>query len=337
MKLFKKFLSLFLRIGVSIIFLFILFRHIDSKSLFDVIQHADKKLLLLAFFISSLNYVFCLFRWEMLLKAVQIHLALKRIVISFAGGVFFNTFLPSTIGGDLMRSLDLASHTKRPREVIATVLLDRLSGYVGLVLVTLVAMMFGWRLVQDPSVLLAVALIVGILVALLLVLFNSFLFTKINALLESPRSKGVPGTASALDRIRDSLKNLHHEMHVFREKKKIILCNLLFSIAVQAVTPLAFYVIALSFGADVNIIYFFVFLPVISAITLLPISIGGLGLRDATTVFFFAKAGMSKDIAFAMSLVSFFFILIVALIGGTIYIMTINHRKTPEKGPRHIK
>jgi len=317
MKILKKIFSILLRISISVILLILLFSKVDKKSLIEIIKNADMPLLFLAFCIFSLAYLLCLFRWEMLLKAVKIHLPLKRVIISYSGGIFFNLFLPSTIGGDFMRSIDLAAHTKRPGEVIATVVLDRLSGYIGLVLLALMSLVFGWKLIQDKSVLFSVSIITAILIAVLLILFNKFLFSKINKLLHAPNA----------GKLRQLLKDLHGEIHYFRQHKKIIVNNLILSILIQTTAPLAFLVIALSLGIKVNIIYFFIFLPIINAITLLPISIGGLGLRDATTIFFFAKAGVGRDLAFAMSLINFFFILICGCLGGLIYVLTVHHRR----------
>ena len=229
----------------------------------------------------------------------------------------FSLFLPSTIGGDFMRSIDLAAHTKRPGEVIATVVLDRLSGYIGLVFLAIMSLAFGWKLIQDKSVLFSVSIITAILIAVLLILFNKFLFSKINKLLHTPNA----------GKLRQLLKDLHEEIHYFRQHKKIIVNNLILSILIQTTAPLAFLVIALSLGIKVNIIYFFIFLPIINAITLLPVSIGGLGLRDATTIFFFAKAGVSRDLSFAMSLINFFFILVCGALGGLIYVLTVHHRR----------
>lgn len=330
MKALKQFLTIFLRIGISIILLIFLFRQVDKKSLWEIIKNVDKGFLLLAFVIFFSNYALALLRWEMLLKAANIHLPLKRITMSFAGGVFFSLFLPSTIGGDFMRSIDLAIHTKKTKEVVATVLLDRLSGYVGLVLVALLAVCLGWRFVQDRVIIISVGIITFILLAILLVLFNRFFYSKINQLLHSPSS----------GKLRESIKNLHQEMHIFKHHKKIILNNLILSLLIQAVAPLTFYIIALSLGIKIKMIYFFVFLPIIGAITLLPISIGGLGLRDATTILFFAKAGLSKDLSFAMSLLNFSFILLCGAIGGLIYVLTVHHRriqhhKSPVLSPTH--
>jgi hypothetical protein len=205
---------------------------------------------------------------------------------------------------------------------VATVILDRLSGFVGLVFIALVALLCGWRLIQDKSVIFSIVIITAILASILLVLFNNFLFSKVNKLLHSPTA----------GRIREALKNLHHEIFIFRHHKKIILFNLILSILVQAVAPITFYIIALSMGLRINIIYFFIFLPIINAITLLPISIGGLGIREYTTKLFFGKVGVSANLAFAMSLLNSFFIFVIAAMGGLVYILTIRHRS-----PKHHK
>lgn len=319
MKIFKQILSVLSRVGVSIILLVLLFKfqHVDIKRLLENIRSADKLLLFWAFFINLLVYILCLFRWRMLLEVFGFHLHLKRIIISFSGGIFFSSLLPSTIGGDFVRSLDLAAHTKKTKEVVATVFLDRLSGCVGLAIVALLALFLGWRLIPDKSILFPVAIIIAILTSLLLVLFNDFLFSKVNKLFQSPNA----------GRIREALKNLHQEIYYFKNHKSALFKNLLFSVFIQLGGPVAFYLTALSLGQKLNIAYFFIFLPIIGAITLLPISIGGLGLRENATVFFFTKTGMASDLAGAMSFLNSIFILLLAATGGLIYVLTVHHRR----------
>ncbi len=327
MKIIKKTLSVGLRIGISIALLVFLFRQVDVRVMFETVRKADKYLLGLAFFVFFWTYILCLYRWQMLLKAADVKLPLKRVIISFAAGTFFSLFLPSSIGGDFMRSLDLAVFTKKPRQVVATVLLDRLSGYVGLVILTLIAVFLGWNIISDSSVAVSIAVLIVILVVVLVVLFNKFIYSKINRMLDSPRS----------GKIREAITNLHQEIHYFRNHKKIMVNNVILSIFIQAINPLTFYIIALAIGIKLRLVYFFIFLPIIGAITLLPISIGGLGLRDAMTVFFFAKAGVVKDLAFAMSLLSFVFILIYGSIGGIIYVLTVHHRRLQSSQPSALR
>jgi len=313
----KKLLGIILRVGISIALLVFLFGQVDGKALFRIIRGADIWLLLLAFLIFTLVYAVCLFRWEMLLKAVRVYLPVKRIIVSFSGGMFFNVFMPSTIGGDLVRSLDLAAHTKKGKEVVATVLLDRLSGYAGMVLVAVVAIIFGYRLVQDRAVVLIVLAIVALLALILLLLFNNFFFSKINRFFHAPNGS----------RLMTAIKNTHQELYYFRQRKRILFLNLAYSIFIQVVAPVSYYLIAVALGIKTDIIYFFIFFPLIGAITLLPISIGGLGLRDATTIYFFAKAGMAKDAAFAISIMVFFYTLLLGALGGIIYVFTLHSRR----------
>lgn len=315
----KKILSLALRVSISVILLVFSFKFnkIDIPGLMRDIKSADKFILILALCVSFLSYTLCLLRWQMLLKALSIRLPLRRVVVSFAGGIFFNLFLPSTIGGDFMRSIDLATHTRRPKEIIATVFLDRLSGYIGLVVLALLSLLLGWRLLSDESVLFPLIVITGILILILFILFNKSIYSKINSLLHNPGA----------GRFRELLGDLHKEIHYFSQHKRIIVNNLLISVLIQSVAPFTFFVIALSLGIKTNIIYFFVFLPIIGAITLLPISIGGLGLREATTTFFFAKVGLASNAAIAISLLNTLFIFVFGAIGGLIYVLNLHHRR----------
>ena len=320
MAILKKIGIIFLRISISIILLIFLFKQVDVKSLLDIVKKADKSLLFFSFFTSFFIYFFCFFRWKMLLNAVGIRLPLSRLLSPFAGGIFFNLFFPSTIGGDFVRSADLAMHTKKTKEVVATVLLDRLSGYIGLVAVALLAFLWGRKLIQEKIImqsLFALTVLTGVLIFILLILFNGSIYSKINKLLHSPNG----------GKLRTTIESIHQEMHYFRKHKKIIFNNLLLSFIIQALSPLSGYIISLSLGLKLNIAYFSIFLPIIGAVTLLPISVGGLGLRDALTIYFFTKVGISKDLSFAMSLLGFFFIAVYAGIGGLIYVFTLHHRR----------
>ncbi len=313
----KRILNIILRISISFILLIFLFRQVDKKGFLGLIKLASPLLLSLAFFIAVICYVIGLYRWEMLLKELKVHLSFRRIISSFCGGMFFNLFLPSTIGGDLVRSFDLASHSKKPKEVVASVLLDRLSGYVAMVAVAIFAMLFGFKIIQDKTVIIFIVILTLFLGSILAVLFNNFLYSKVNNWLHSPRG----------NRLRIALKDLHQEIYYFRHHKKIILNNLLFSLIIQVLYPLAFYFTAQALKVHTRLIYFFIFIPIISAITLLPISIGGLGLRDAATIFFFAKVALAKDVSLAISLINFAFIIIISCIGGIIYVFTLHTRR----------
>ena len=314
--IFKQILSILARISISVLLLFFLFRQIDSKSIWGIIKGADWWLLFIGFVVNSLSYFLGVYRWKMYLDGAGVHLPLKRVLISFSGGLFFNLFLPSTIGGDVVKGVDLAMYTKKPKEIVASMLLDRLSGYAAMVIISVTAVIFGYHLVNDPTVLLVVGLVTLVLICAFLTLFNNFVYEKLSKILSK---KG--------GRILGAIQRLHHEIYIFRDRKMLLFKNLLLSLVIQGSAPLVFYIIALSLGLKTSMIYFFVLIPVIASITMLPISIGGLGLRDASTIFFFAKVGVDNHVSFAMSLLGFFFVLVISVMGGILYVFTLHSRR----------
>ncbi|MFH1281840.1 MAG: lysylphosphatidylglycerol synthase transmembrane domain-containing protein [Candidatus Omnitrophota bacterium] len=315
----KDILLLLLRVSVSILLLVVLFKinKIDLRVLINDMRFTDKRLLAVGFLFFFSGYFLGFLRWRMLLRTVGINIPLKRLVRSFAGGIFFSIFLPSTIGGDLVRAADLVEHTKKAKEVIATVFLDRLSGYIGVVLVILLALLLGRNLVLDKVVFTSVSVIVLLLVIVLLVLFNNAIYSRITRFLSSPGS----------GKIKETIKNMHQQIHFFRQHKRMITLNLLISFVIQLIGPISVYFIGLSLGIKINFVYFFIFLPIIGSITLLPIAIGGLGLREGLFVAYFAKAGIVKQLALAMSLLSFSFIVFCGALGGLIYVFKVHHRR----------
>ena len=322
MKNLKKILSFILRVCISVVLLVVLFcfKKINLHDLIYDIKSTDKLLLLLAFAIFFIPYFLGLIRWHMLLKASKVNIPFNRIATSYAGGVFFSLFLPSSIGGDVARSIDLAKYSQKPKEIVATVLLDRLSGYVGLVIVVLLTLLAGWQEIsKDLTVLITIGVIVWILAVVLLVLFNKFLYQGINKILHLLKS----------DKIRETLKSLFYEIHYFRKNKKILFYNIMVSFVIQLAGPVVFYVTALSLGVTgISIIYFFIFIPIIGAITLLPISLGGFGVRENTAVILFAKAGLAGSSAVAIAFLNSIFILVYGIIGGLIYVLTVRHRRS---------
>ncbi len=319
MNFIKKALVLFLRLGISILLLTLLFKFnkIEINKLAVDIKSADKLFLALGFLAFFLVHFFGFVRWLMLLRAAGIHIPVKRLVISFSGGAFFSIFLPSTIGGDLIRTADLAGYTKKAKEVIATVFLDRLSGYIGLVIVVIIALIFKSGLVMDRVVVSSVIAITAILIFTVFVLFNVSIFNMVSKFLSTPKA----------GKIKEMIRGLHYEIHLFRNRKKLVLYNILLSLLVQFIGPVSAYFIALSLGVRINFIYFLIFLPIIGAITLLPIAIGGLGLRESLFVVYFAKAQVAKQLAIAMSLLSFSFIVFYGALGGIIYVLAVHYRR----------
>lgn len=311
----KKILSIILRTGIGVALLVFLFTKIDLKATLKAIAGINLFYLQAAIITCFVVYALALYRWRMLLIAQDVKLPLMRVISSFSGGIFFSLFLPSTIGGDIARSVDLGLHTKRRSVIVATVLLDRLSGFVGLVIVAIISLVIGRRLINDLPVYIVIFILAGLLGGILLLIFNERLYNRIN---RPVKNEGG---------FRESLRKLHSEIYFFRSLPSILALNLFYSILIQLGSSLVAYFLLRSLSINIKIIYPLVINPVISTITSLPISIGGMGLREWSSVIFYRKCGVLEEAASAQSLLNFALIVIFGIIGGIIYVSTLHHRR----------
>ena len=232
--------------------------------------------------------------------------------MSFSG-YFFNLFFPSFIAGDAFRGVALGNKHANYKRVFSSVVMDRFSGALALIIIAVFFYIFNFRLFKDnPNV-----LFVLLLLLLTALLASAIIFSKtvFNFTLKVLRKKSA---------LRDKIVNFHDELYFFKENPLVFFKSILFSLVIQLILPLAFFVLSKAFNLKINVFYFLVLIPVIMAIAFIPITISGLGTREAAAVYFFSKAGISKEVALGMSLISFIFIVIIGLIGGLMYVMVYN-------------
>ena len=187
--------------------------------------------------------------------------------------------------------------------------------YSILVFVCLLALLVGGRIITDREVFLSVGIFLVLLGGTLAILFNEFLFSKCARLL---RYFGKVGMA---------LSNLHYEIYNFRNQKGMIVKSFIYSLIIQLFFPLTCYLLTLALGVRLNPIYFFILIPIITAISALPVSIGGLGLREAGSMYFFTRVGVPAEVALTASLLAFSIISLFGLTGGLIYVLTFSYRR----------
>lgn len=311
----KNCLNFLFRFGLSIILIVFLLRKIDFSQVFLLIKNADLYYLILAGLIFVLCNGLLLLRWDIIIKGLEVYIPFSHVVLSFFIGLFFNIFLPSSAGGDIARSINLFSHTPHKARVVASVVLDRISGFISLVLICGISLILGYKYVNDSSVLLILAFFLFLLVGAILVLFSRRVFLRISRLF------------SRAPHLAQKLMSLNDSFVFFRKRYGVFAIAIALSTVSQMLFFIVSYFIVKSFHSEVQLIYFLIFIPIICFITSLPITLGGLGVRDASSVYFFTKIGLSNTTALGLSLMNFVFLTGVGLIGGIIYVLTLSSRR----------
>ena len=307
----KKRILLLLKILVSAGLVGWLYSRVEVADILAAFRSVNLWLVGLVFLLFFLNTVISSVKWRILLHADGIKMPLPSLVMSYLVGTFFNLFLPSNIGGDAYRVYDIARFSDRPAHAFASVFADRLSGFVALVTLGALAALGACTLLPDARVLLlALAAFAGILF-LIWLLYQERLLRWGMSITRMSRIARVQGF---FDKFMDSLR-------VYRTHPGLLVKVLGISVCFQVTAVVCIWLMARALQIEAPLLLFFAFVPLISLLEALPISVYGLGVRDASYVFFFGFAGVAREQALAMALLYVAVTLIYALSGGIIFVL----------------
>jgi len=310
----KSFLSFILRIGFSVGLLWFVFSKIDMEKTGGIIKEAQLSTMFGAFALFFVINVFLLFRWNIFIRALGLQVKAFDVTRFFFVGLFGNLFLPSAIGGDLIKIVGLCKDSTQKPRVVASVLLDRLSGFASIVIVSTFFFIFGYRFIGDPSLIIPIALLAVGSLTIAAILFNEKIY-----------SFGCRIFAF-FPKFVESLMQLHYDISLMKDKKLEGWKAIGLSCLGQCTFAAVFYLIARALHQDVSFIYFLIFVPLICVASTVP-SIGGLGVQEAGAAFLFTKVGVDAGVAVSISLVVFLFKVLVGLLGGAIYVSTLSSRR----------
>ncbi len=297
--------------AVSALLLSLLFWRVDRGAFLRSVQTLSPMMFLACAAIYTLGYLISTLRWQRLLLAEGLRIPFWRLTLVYFEAAFFNLFLPTLIGGDIVRGYTIYRMTQGQDASIASIVVDRLSGFAALVAIALVSTAAASRTVQDPQVagmILGVAAVFG---AGLVVLLNARIMGW------STRVLSVLG----LHRFQSRLDGLVGAVHRYRRHRLALRQALLLSVLLQALIIVAYYLVGVGLHLHLSIAYFFLFVPLITVMAMLPVSVAGLGVREGGVVYFFAKAGVDPAVALSMSLVWFSLSLFVSALGGLAFLL----------------
>jgi uncharacterized protein (TIRG00374 family) len=296
---------------VSLSLLTILFWRIDRTAFLRSLHTLSPALFLGCAALSVLGYVLSAIRWRGLLLAEGIALPLTRLTLVYFQASFFNLFLPTLIGGDIVRGVSIYRLTGGHPASLASILVDRLAGFTALIGIALAAVFLAHALIPDVQVtgmVLAVTVAFALLVA---VLMNARLMGGVRGLL----------WMAGLGRFEAKVEGLVDALHRYRTHRRALVVALAYSVFLQGLIIVTYYLVGRGLGLPVPLPYFFVYVPLITVIAMLPVSVAGLGVRESSTVFFFGRIGVEPATALSMSLVWFALSVIVSALGGFAFLV----------------
>lgn len=289
---------------------FILLKKTPINEIGESIKGASLFWIGLSFSLHSLGLLISAYRWQILIHAQDDHVPLGFLAKSYLVGNFFNLFLPTRFGGDVVRILDGSQHSKSVLKSTAIVFVERLSGIIVLLIFALGASLFRLDIAQRLPVI-WISLGVGFF-GLSAILYFFLPISK--TLIDKIPQKGVLG------KIKQKIFEFREIVFVYKEKKAAFFKALFWACLLQINVILHYYFVGKALQIDIPLIDYFIFIPIVLIILTIPITINGLGLREALYMTIFASYGILNSSAVSFSLVAdIVFAVIIGLLGGIIY------------------
>ena len=315
----RKVLAEVAKVAFSLTLITWLLYRVDLSELLNSLRRANLSLFALAFAVYSLGVGLNTYRWWALLAVQGITVPFYHLLELQYIGFFFSMFLPGRTGGDVVRAYELAKGSEKKYMAVSSVLVWRLIGFSAMfgvaTLAAVIAFFVGVEALDASSVVLLAgsSLTVGLTLFVLLLRIDQ---VREVGFLWQPLLKLVEWV-----RLDDPFQQAVSGFLAYTARRMALVSNLLLGMVVQIILILAWYIIALALGLNIAPIYVLLFVPLTGVIQVLPISLGGLGVREGAMVWLLGQVRVAEVVALTWSLLYYSLGVINALIGGIVYLL----------------
>ncbi len=287
---------------ITLILFYFLFSYVDIDELIAVLAKSHGGFLLIGVLLQIASTYLAAYRWQLIMKMLGFKETLSFYVKSYFKGTYFNQILPSSIGGDAVRMIELSALGYDKKDVVYGVSVDRVLGLIGLLVLNFFSniLFFGsfplwfYQLIN----LITVSGLVGFS---LLFFIDKITFIKEIKLI------------NIFYRLAVRLNNLY-------TSKTVLIKHILISVLVQLLSVLVVYSVALSIEVKITLDLFLIAIPPIFLLTIIPISLAGWGVREGGMIGVFMLIGADKEEILALSIIYGLLLMISALPGAYMWV-----------------
>jgi arylsulfatase A-like enzyme/uncharacterized membrane protein YbhN (UPF0104 family) len=307
----KKWLWLALKLLVSAGIISLIFNKIWQR------QDADKLLLhlselrvpwVLASALSLCTAIACsLLRWERLLVGQGIHAPAKHLITTFMIGRFFGAVTPGGLGLGGYRIYDISKHTGKTARAVASIGIEMVLGNLAVGIVALVSCIFGRRYVGEGGLAMLAMLFGGLISVTFTILWKPRLVRALSAKL--------PGS------VRQRVQSMVDAVCAYDGEGKLLGQSCLLAVGTHTFNGVLYICAAHALGVELPVTELF-FVSVLQNVAAhVPVSINGVGLREAAAVGLYTIVGVPAEVAVLIPIVGFSVEMVISSIGGVFLLL----------------
>jgi hypothetical protein len=313
----KKKLLFLSRILITFILVVVvwLFLRDNADELWQTLKSANKGLMLLGFILFTMNIFVLAWRLKYVLKTQHLDMPLKKSIIINFIGFFFNSFLPTAVGGDIARGYYVSQmNNKKKLECYTAVIADRTIGLISIAFIAIIALFFA----RSDLILLKTRLIIMavFLLSVFLIVFalNDKLASKFSFLIKIIKFL----------KLEESARRIYKVLNDFQHFKRESCAAFFIAFSGQLLMITVAYIIAQSLKMNLSYMVFLLFMPIVSAASMIP-SLGGTGPREGAFILLFGPISSDAD-AGALTLIWLTYFVVLSMLGGIVYLVSGYHK-----------
>jgi uncharacterized protein (TIRG00374 family) len=326
-----SFLSILIRVGVALAACGLIFHTTDTAELAQTFKRLSVCYFLLAIIVFMGALCLIALRWWVFMRAQNLGIPLFMAIKLTFLGQFFTNFMPSAVGGDLIRAWYVSRQTHKKLQSALGVAADRIIGLISIVILAAfcyVVFMKGrveiFHVIQGEGqgteaiterIDFSMTLLVIVSIFVLGCLFVCAGFYDVRQLLKKLYGK-----------MKHLLCHMNEVLSVYVKHPLILIFGLGTTIFLQSMVILTFWLLGRNLGMDVPIQHYFVFFPIMWVFGALPLSIAGIGIVEGGLVLLFVQfSGAEQETATALAFCQRF-IWVLASLPGMVVHLTGAHR-----------
>jgi glycosyltransferase 2 family protein len=317
-------LLLLVKLVLSVGLLVYLLRSVDLSDVLRHVIEGEHSLIAVAVLIYAIVVILSTVRWKILLDALGATTPFTKLCQSYMVAAFFNNFLPSNVGGDVVRVRDAAKAAGSHTASLTVAVLDRVIGFVALYFIAATAFILGGDMVRELAGARVILLgLTAIFIALGAIFLRSGMVT---AIVEGVGLRRLPWAYERFEAVQAAVNS-------YRAKKTAVVEAFGLSLVLQFLGVAYFFAVAnalkipLEFGACLLMV------PLCTLIQAIPISFNGWGLREGVYVVYFNQVGLPRESALAFSIVAAGLVVILSISGLFVWLARKSHSHDAPPSP----
>lgn len=297
-----------IKIIITAALVFLLVKKINFSGLLIALRGLPASIIISVFFINIVGFLLSAYKWSLFLPDFQFY----KIISAAMVGRFYSFVLPGQFAGEIAKVYRMNNFRKKTSLVVSSVLLDKITGLISLIAITIVGALFSSKSLPPA--------LIFILIIFLFIFFSFFLLTKNNFFYKFISDLFSPLTKKFIwfNKLMAELSKLAGAWIVYSKNNGLIFYSILIGCIFQLSGVLIIFILGKSLMINLSFFDFSWIFGIVSLALLLPLTLGGLGIREGTFIGLLGWLGINSEKALALSLIFFALQIFDSLIGASI-------------------